>query len=179
MRIVIVSLLLIVSTLVSAQPVDRVEKIRALVEAQGLLATFQQQMALGKENRRRQADQILTQMLGELNAPPSVQMQMKAAMTDFVSATEAPWSAEDVVNEWATLYGPHFTDEELDQLLAYYTSPLAQKEVMIDREVLVQFTTHFQELFKPIIQKATSDFVSHLDTIAKECRCSKKKVRKS
>src|SRR5258706_14454715 len=89
---------------VSAQSADRTEKIRALMEAQGLLATFQQQMEMGKENSRRQADQMLSQMFASLNASEKVKSRMESAAGEFMHALEVPWSAQDVVDEWASLY---------------------------------------------------------------------------
>jgi hypothetical protein len=177
MRIVIASLLLMVSSV--AQSADRTAKIQALMEAQGLVAGFQQQMALGRENCRKQADQMLTQLLSSLNAPQGFRDRMNDASKNFIESLQAPWSAEEVVDEWASLYGPNFTDQELDQLLAYYESPLAQKEVKVSRDIYPPFSSHFQDLYKPVIEHATANFVAQLQLIAKECRCAKKTAKKS
>ena len=70
-------------------------------------------------------------------------------------------------------YGAKFSDEELEQLLMYYRSRLGQKDAIASREALVPYTAEFQKHYKPILEKATQEFLDRLQAIRKECNCKK------
>jgi hypothetical protein len=86
-----------------------------------------------------------------------------------VEAVEVPWTAQEIVNVWARAYGPSFTDEELDQLIAFYSSPLGQKDARVSQEGLPKVSRHFEERFQPILEAATRKYASEIQRIAKEC----------
>jgi hypothetical protein len=68
MRVLCTLLLAFVSSVCLAQ--DRNSKIQSLMQAQGLLAMFEQQIAMGKQQARQQAGQIFDQMIGASKPPP-------------------------------------------------------------------------------------------------------------
>jgi hypothetical protein len=167
-KIAILILLLISSTAIAG---EREGKIRKLMEAQGLLQTFEQQLALGRQQSQEQGQEMLKQFMSQLNPTPEFFERFENAFNSFMAKVETPWSAEEIVEVWAKYYGEHFTDSELDQLLTHYTSPLAQKEVVASRKALVGFSNHFMQEGKPIAEKALSEFITEMQVIAKECKC--------
>ena len=167
--IAIAATLLSTSTLAS----DRGEKIRRLMDAQGLTKTFEQQLMSGREQGKQQANDMLAQLMNGLNPGEAFHNKFKAAANMFIEDLQPPWNAAEIVETWAQLYGPNFSEEELDQLIAFYTSPLAQKEVVASRSALVAFGASFQAKYKPIMERATSQYVHNLQTIVRECNCSK------
>ena len=167
MRVAIAICLLFISTLCTAA--SREDKIQALMEAQGLLGMFEQQMAQGKAEARRQGGQMLDQMIASLNPPAEAQAKFRLASDRFIAAVQAPWSAREVVAVWAREYGAQFSDDELDRLLAFYTSPLGQKEARASEAAMPKVTAYFQQRYQPILQKATQDYVADLQRIAREC----------
>ena len=152
---------------------DHNEKIQTLMKAQGLVQTFDRQLQLGKEYARKQAQQILNQIMSDLNPTPEYKAKFRSASDEFIREMEAPWSGKDIVDVWAKIYGQRFTDDELDQLIVFYSSPLEQKDVVASRESLPEFNKHFVELSKPIIEHATKNYIQHLKAIAKKCDCNK------
>jgi len=152
---------------------DRTEKIHALMQAQGLVETFDQMIATVRVNGRAQANQVLSQMLNELNPNETFRARFIEASDAFVEAMQPPWGAKEIVDVWSDYYGSQFSDAELDQLLVYYTSALAQKEVNVSRSALSRFTAHFQEKYKPVVQAATASYVARLKAISSECNCTK------
>lgn len=56
----------------SALADSRAEKVQKLMEAQGLVKMFDQSLASGREYGRKQADQMMTQMLSGLKDRKSV-----------------------------------------------------------------------------------------------------------
>lgn len=171
MRIWIAALLSMVCGLASAA--DRTEKIRELMEAQGLVEAFDQQIKAGREYTRQMADQMIDKMLSTLNPPAEFQAQFRDATRDFINAAQTPWTAQDIVDVWGKYYGAKFSDGELDELLKYYRSPLGQKDAVASREAMVQYRAEFQERYKPVMQKATDDFIKRLQEIGTKCNCKK------
>jgi hypothetical protein len=163
----------IVSLLVAmaANAGDRQETIKQIMEAQGLVKMFEQQLELGRKQSREQGRAMLDQMMSSLNPSPEFTKRFEEAFQSFMSEVETPWEAPKIVEVWAKYYGEHFTDQELEQLLAHYRTPLAQKEVAASRQALIGFSNHFAEAGKPIAEKAISNFITNLRLIAKECNC--------
>lgn len=152
---------------------ERTDKIRDLMEALGLLEMWSQQMEMGKEQSETMGQQLIDQMMSQLNPNEEFQERFTVAFNNFMSKVETPWSAQEIVDVWASYYGPAFTNEELDQLIAFYTSPLGKKDVRVTKDAMVSFTNHFQAAAQPIMEAATNEYVQDLQIIAKECNCAK------
>ena len=171
MRAPFLFLLLLISTACFSQ--DRNSKVRALMEVQGLLAMFQQQMDVGKQQSRDQAKQMLDQVMGGLNPPQEYKARLRRASDDFIASLEAPWTAQDIVDVWAKSYATAFTDKELDQLLAFYTSPLGKKDIAASHKAMPVLNTYLAERSKPVMERATAKYIADLQLIVKECKCRK------
>jgi hypothetical protein len=152
---------------VPAGAADRTAKIQALMEAQGLLQMWDQQMELGKEESRKQAQQLIDQMLSSITPTPELEAHLRSALDEFMKALEPSWTAQDIVAVWADNYGVQFTDQELDGLLAYYTSPLGKKDVAAAQAALPTFMNHFMELSKPLMESATQTYIQRLQDATK------------
>ena len=170
-KLILASLILAFSA--STMAMDRSEKIRDLMEAQGLNATFDQMLQSGQEQGRDQANQMLAQLMAGLSPPDEFRAKFQAAVSQFLDDLQPPWGSKEIVEVWSQFYGPYFTDKELDQLLAFYTSPLAQKEVVSSRRALVELTASFQAKYKPILDHATATYIQSLQSIVLECKCGK------
>lgn len=169
MRVPFLFFLLLVSTACFSQ--DRNAKVRTLMEVQGLLAMFQQQMDAGKQQNRDQAKQMLDQLMSGLNPSQEYKVRLRRAADEFTKARESPWTAQEIVDVWAKSYGTSFTDKELDQLLAFYTSPLGKKDIAASHKTMPMLNTYLVDKSKPLIERATAKFVADLQLIAKECNC--------
>lgn len=169
------NLLIILSLFfVSAVHADsKQEKIKTLMDAVGLTEMFEQQMEMGKQQSHKVAQQALDQIFSQLNPNEEFKERFSDAFNKYMSKVEAPWSAQEVVDVWASYYGPGFTENELDELIDFYTSPLGKKEVRVSREAMVSFSEHFQKAGEPIMQEATSEYIKDLKLIAKQCNCAK------
>jgi hypothetical protein len=172
MRIFIVAVLCALTF--SASAADRSAKVQALMEVQGLLQMWDQQMAMSRQQSRQQAQQMLDQVMASLNAPPAFDARFRDAFDEYMEALTTPWTAQDVVDVWAQKYGSRFTDQELDGLLAYYTSPLGRKDIAATQAAMPEWMDHFAQLSKPITDKATQTYIQRLQKAVQECKCKKK-----
>lgn len=168
-------LVIILSIMFSTQTFadGKSEKIEDLMKALGLVNTWTQQIEQGKIYNRKISSKILDQIVSQLNPNEEFQQKFKKASDNFITKTESPWSPEKIVEVWASYYGPEFTEDELDQLIAFYTSPLGQKDIRVTRGSMEKCSKHFQEAGQPILEKATAEYIQEMKLIAKECNCTK------
>ncbi|MEZ0122387.1 MAG: DUF2059 domain-containing protein [Candidatus Reddybacter sp.] len=155
---------------------DRSGKVRSLMEAQGLLSMFEQQLAMGKVQNEKMGQQVIEQILAQYNPNEEFQVRFKAAFLTFMKEVEAPWSADEIVSVWGEYYGTQFSDKELDRLVDFYTSDIGKKEVSASKIALVKFSEHFQALGEPIMKNAMQKYIEELKITAKECNCAKEKI---
>jgi len=153
---------------------ERSNKVRNLMEAQGLLSMFEQQLTFSKVQNEKVGQQMIEQMLSQLNPNEEFQTRFKAALLTFIKKVETPWSADEIVSVWSEYYGAQFSDKELDLLVGFYTSDIGKKEVSASQIALVKFSEHFQMLGEPIVKKAMQEYIDELKITAKECNCAKK-----
>ncbi len=144
------------------------------MEALGLLEMWQSQIDASKQQSAKAAEMALNQIMSGLNPSHEYRARFSSAFEGYLKKLEAPWTAKEIVDVWGSYYGPHFSDEELDRLLAFYTSDLGKKDVSITKRAMGEFTKHFQEAGTPILEKATKEFLEELKIVANECRCQKK-----
>jgi uncharacterized protein DUF2059 len=77
------------------------------------------------------------------------------------------------VARWSDIYGRRFTTEELEQLLVFYSSPLAQREIVVSRESMQQLMTSLQDEDRPRHEAATRTYIANLQAIIRDCKCKK------
>ena len=134
---------------------------------------FEQQMAEGKLQGKKQAQTMMDQLMSGLNPSKEFDTRLRLAFEEFMKALEPTWTAHDIVDVWAKAYGAHFTDQELDQLVEYYTSALGKKDVIASQVALPELTNHFSALSNPLVERATEQYIQRLQLIVKECKCRK------
>jgi hypothetical protein len=176
MRILLVGCLSLLIALVSINAFadEKKDKIEALVKAQGLVETWQQMLDSGRGENEKQAHQVLEQLLAGLKPNEKFKARFSQAADKFIIHARSPWTAKDLVDLWARLYGPKFTEAELDEMIKYYSSSTGQKEKNVGREVLLSFTKTLREEGQPGMQKAVAQYIEDLKIIASECDCEKK-----
>lgn len=171
MRYLIAALTILVASQAFAD--SKNQKIAELLQAQGLVDSWTQQIESGKEYNKQVSQQIMGQITPKLAPNEEFKKRFNLASDKFIESIVAPWTPQDMITVWAEFYGPGFTEEELDQLISFYSSPIAKKEIQIGRSALVNFTKHFQELNQPIVEKATNQYMADLQIIAADCNCTK------
>jgi hypothetical protein len=153
---------------------DRGEKIRLLMHAQGLFESYEQQRSSGEIRMQRELKKLTDQEMSNLDPSPEYLKLFNDVGDKYIKSIQYPWTAKDKVDAWVKYYGEKFSDEEIDQLLAFYTSPIGQKEVMIVQEESVKISKHFQDIFVAALERAFNEYLNRMKVLIKECNCSKK-----
>ncbi len=151
----------------------REDKITRLIEAQGFEDILNAQMEVRRAESERVGKEMLYSFLDNLDADDEFKSDYHAAYKKYLNTIVKPWTAKDVTEVWSKLYGVHFSDEELDGLLAFYTSELAQRETEVIKNAVAEYTRYFQELAKQIFHDAIEAYQFELLLIAERCGCQK------
>lgn len=166
-----IALLLALVILLPAHAAPRDDKVRELMKAQGLMQMLEQQLEAGKEDSRKQVRLMSDQMISRLKPTPAYQDKLLRAFDDFVQSLNKTWSAGEMVDVWAKAYGSQFTDKELDGLLAYYRSPLGQKDVKASQAAMPVITQHFAQKIGPVVERETQIYMDKLEKLVEACKC--------
>ncbi len=170
------SILLIVIAVLSLKvnADTKTDKIKKLMEIQGQVQMWQETMDSGKKHSEKLASDAVAQLMTRLNPSPEFKQKFNNASQAYITKVQAPWSAAQIVDTWSGFYGPKFTETELDQLIAFYSSDLGIKEIAASRQAMVQFQQHYQKAGASIFEKATKEFIDELQLITRQCKCEKK-----
>lgn len=174
MKKIILALIFILACTPAFATTAKEEKIAKLMEAQGLKETFQQQLELGKKQGAEYGERIKNQFLEKVTPTEEIKEQLSVAMTEYLEALEPPYTAEEIVSIWSEIWGQYYTEEEIDQLLQFYTSDIAQKDIIQSRKALAEMTHHFSEKNKVIFEGATNKYIEQLKNIITTARDKKK-----
>jgi hypothetical protein len=169
-RIALLSLAFLASSVFAA---DRAATLKALIDAQGLATTFEQQLASSRGYGQKMVNDMLDQVYSSLNPPEKAVSQLKEAAAAFMKELDSPLGTKELVDLWTDYYGKKFTDQELEDLLKFYSSPLAQREVVAGREAMTELSQVMQRRFSGSMEAATIHFTDKVKAIVKDCNCAK------
>ncbi len=159
---------------INANADTKSEKVAELVEAQGRLDQWAAQIERNQEFYRVQEQTIVDQTLSRLNPNEEFRQRFSSAIREFKEATAAPWTAEYMVEIYSSFYGPHFSEAEVDELIAFYSSNLGQKDIRSTRMAVAEWGELLKNQFldQPRVDPVPK-FTDQMHLIARECNCAK------
>jgi len=160
--------LLLTASYAFADEASKAAKLKELVKIQGLYEIIEQQKSYCQE----QVKLIAPKMLQEAKTQfPGLKKTTLAALENayqkFLNAAKPAWTTEEAVNAWSIYYGLNVTEDELDSILAFYRSPIGQKDTEAAKIAMQQWTIFFMEKNNVTIEKATQAYISELRAIIK------------
>lgn len=173
MRKIALICLLMAAQWSNAGEVGRDSKIYQLLEAQGVQQTFDEQMRLRDDHSKKSVQIMVDETVKRLKPNGEFKKKFHEAATRLYADLQPPWSPNEVMTIWASIYGNKFSDDEIDQLLAFYTSPVAQKETIAGRASLVEFAQYLQVQYEPYERRAIQKYAEEMKSLGQACRCKK------
>ncbi|MEJ7805598.1 MAG: DUF2059 domain-containing protein [Telluria sp.] len=141
MKHAIIIAVLFVCSHAQADEASKRAKISKLVAAQGLELMFQQQLDASKVAMIDLGKNIVRSLADPKVPETEEQKRIAPVFNRFVARTGEMFSAKELVDSWASHYGKNLTEAEIDKILAYYTSPIGQKDVKSSQAAMVGFST--------------------------------------
>jgi hypothetical protein len=137
--------------------------INQIVEAQGLQQMFQGQLDQSKSVAGQYGRDIFNRVMNEL-APGQTKpdSKMEAIFSRYLDSCASMWTAKELADAWAKHYGKGLSDQDLDQILAYYLSPAGKKDVAASQYAMVNFTRETQTESIKRMNAATDKLIAEL-----------------
>jgi hypothetical protein len=146
---------------------SKTAKIAELVQLQGLGKMMEQTKAAGREAAIQTARSLTDKMFSQSpNTPPEKRAAIEAASQQFLSEVENSFDQDDAVQAWGRFYSEGLTDKELDAIVAYYRSPVGQKDVRASQAAQPQFQKYMAEKRAAALNGAVATYTAALREIA-------------
>ncbi len=146
-----------------ADEITQREKIAKIIEAQGLTLMFQQQLDASKEAAGEIGRNIAKKLLTESGVPEGQQSpKVEQAIRRYMERCATMISAKELVDTWAAFYGKNLSDAELDQVLAYYQSPVGRKDVLATQVAMAGFSQKINTLGQERMNVSIGQLMSEL-----------------
>jgi hypothetical protein len=97
--------------------------------------------------------------------PPEQRTRLEGAERQFQRDVENGFDQDDAVRTWGRLYSQSLTDADLDAILAFYRSPVGQKDVTATGAALPQFQHYIIEKNAAVMDAAVANYTAALRSI--------------
>lgn len=141
MKHAIIIAALLVCTHAQADDASKRAKINKLAVAQGLELMFQQQLDASKVATIDMGKKMVASMRDPKVPQTEIDKKIGPIFNRFVASAGAMFSARELVDSWSSHYGKDLTEAEIDKILAYYTSPIGQKDAKSSQAAMAGFST--------------------------------------
>ncbi|HET7833967.1 MAG TPA: DUF2059 domain-containing protein [Gallionella sp.] len=148
-----------------ADDTARNQKIAEIIKAQGVYQQFDDLIQQSKVSTNKFLDESYRKILNDLNAANArSNPKFEAAFRRFSDKAANLWTADDLLAVWTKNYGRNLSDSELDQILAYYQSPVGRKDVAAQQSALAglsrALTSESQARLAPHVRALTDELKS-------------------
>jgi hypothetical protein len=141
MKFLLLAIALVLSVQVTADESVRQAKIAKVLEAQGLLQMFQQQIEQSKSQASDAGKDIYRTILREGGIEEGQENpKLEQVFTQYIERCSTMFTADEFVEIWSRFYGNDLSEAELDELLAFYTSPVGKKDVAASQAAMIGFS---------------------------------------
>ncbi|MFI5012624.1 MAG: DUF2059 domain-containing protein [Hyphomicrobiales bacterium] len=138
------------------------QKIAELIRTTKLQDMFEQQIAQSRASYLEFGKKILAQIQNESDVTdPAEKARLDAIFQRYLKRGTSLWKAEDLVALWSQHYGQDLSSDDLDQILAFYKSPIGQKAVAASQAATAAFTNALaiqsQQRLREAIEQLAAD----------------------
>ena len=140
MKHAIIIAALLVCTHAQADDASKRAKISKLVVVQGLEPLFQQQLDASKVAMVDLGKKMIDSMREPGATETDMDKKINPIFERFVASAGEIFSAKELVESWSAHYGKDLTEAEIDKILAYYSSPIGQKDVKSSQAAMAGFS---------------------------------------
>jgi uncharacterized protein len=164
----LVALFVLGSTGARSDDSSKNAKLAELFKLTGLDRTLEQR----RESCRKQAEAVRAQVMEQMKATfpdgAPAWKKLDAAYTRFLEASQPAWTTDEAVQRYAQLYGAGVTEDELDQIIAFYRSPAGMKDIAASEAAIPQWNEFLAQKDQAVFQKNFERFLRDLKAISGE-----------
>lgn len=145
----------------------RDEKIRAIVDAMELYEQIDMQLLAAREHcvsTMQIAQDDLKQRYGQVFSAHAI-AQLDALSAQFGKVLADMWDSEAFLEVFVSEYGRGMSDDDLDQILAYYTSAAGRKDVRSAKSAIAMTMGEMLALRRDQYEPALRAYSDQVDRI--------------
>jgi hypothetical protein len=145
-------------------------KLAQLFKLQGFSAVIEQQRQACKKQAEAMKPQIMQQLKKTFpDDKARFWGQFEIAYERFEKASQPSWTVEEATDYYAKLYGKHVSEQDLDQILAFYRSPVGKKDIEASNAAISEWTAFLMKRNQGEFQRHYQAFLKDISNVAKEC----------
>jgi hypothetical protein len=152
---------------------ERAAKARLLFEAEGAGALLDDTLAEAARRARTLAERIVRESTARIAPDAAQRVRLQAAADRFVADMMQGFPREDSIAVWQREYADRFSDAELDQLLAFYRSPLHAKEREISESARSLLVDDVNARYARRIAEPERTLTLTLRALIRDCHCER------
>jgi hypothetical protein len=146
---------------------SRAAKVAELMQLTGLAQMMAQSRAVGQAAAQKTVQSMAEQAFAKFpTIPPEKRARIEDAAKQFLRDVDSGFDQDDAVRAWGRFYSESLTETELDAILAYYRSPVGQKDVSASRAALPQFQHYMIEKRTAVMNTAIANYTAAIRSIA-------------
>ncbi len=157
----------------SSSPAALEAKLRALMRASGAEAHLQQQIEIAVARAQADAEQLLRNSAARLQPDAAFRAGVQLALDHYVAEVRQRLGTVATGASWLEVYRKAFNEDEIDQLLAFYRSPLHAREHEASEDAGVRLDGEVSQHYAAQTAAAGRAFQSTLRQLVRACRCER------
>jgi hypothetical protein len=156
-------LVLVLATPASAVDDVRQQKIAELMRTIKLQDMLEQQIAQTRASYMAFGKKIFAQFQDQIgsSADPAQKARMDSILQNYFERAATLWKAEDLAAVWSERFGQDLSNDDLDQILAFYRSPVGPKVVAANQAANAALTewvnTQSQRRIRDALEQLAAD----------------------
>lgn len=144
-----------------ADEATKASKIQELMKLKGLTEISDQARSARIGQAEAMAPRVIEDFRRQAHEIP--EEAIKQATKRFHNAVEASWSTDEAIEVWQELYGADLTEDEIDQAIAFYRSPIGQKDIAATKAALPRWSQFLGKKNASAIDDALKAYVADLN----------------
>lgn len=152
--------------LARADDASRAAKLAELMRLTGVARGVAESRLAEQAAARKTIESISQQMFAKFpDVPPPERTRIEDAANRFLRDVDNSFDQEDAVRTWGRLYSQDLTDADLDAILAFYRSPVGQKDAGAASAAMPQFQHYMVGKYTAARNEAVANYTAALRSI--------------
>jgi hypothetical protein len=156
-----------------ADEVSKQAKIVELIKITGVYDTIEQMRAEAIKRAEAQRPLYEKQLHDAFpEAPEDLWTLYGQAYDRYIESSRKAWSTKDAVDLYGKLYGAQLDEGDLDQILAYYRSPIGQKDVKATQVATPMWQAQLAQQYQGVAHTNLQAFLDDLKNMIRQCKAA-------
>jgi len=145
---------------------SKAAKVAELIQLRGLAQMMAQSRAVGQAAAQKTVQSMAEQVFAKFpTIPPEKRARIEEAAQQVMRDVDSGFDQDDALRAWGRFYSDNLTETELDAILAYYRSPVGQKDVSASRAAQPQYQHYIIEKSTAVMSTAIANYTAALRSI--------------